>query len=187
MAQPTPRSSNGLGLRSPLIGRTIRHIPTQEASYGRRPVVEESIAQSPHGRRQHIMSPTLSRDGHSMSKLSERHAVPGRPDERPSHFRRIVVDVVFGYDKNFRKEKLTFEVVDFQSAYHAILGRPAYARFMARPCYVYLKLKMPGSKGVITVTGNQQRTEECLQQGSRIADQQMAILELEYKKTADPT
>ena len=97
------------------------------------------------------------------------------------------MDVVFGSDKNFRKEKLTFEVVDFQSAYHAILGRPAYARFMARPCYLYLKLKMPGPKGVITITGNRQWAEECLQQGSRIADQQMAILELdEYKKTADP-
>ena len=46
---------------------------------------------------------------------------------------------------------------------------------------------MPGPKGVITVTGNRQRAEECLQQGSRIVDQQMAILELdEYKKTADP-
>ncbi|KAI5000378.1 hypothetical protein ZWY2020_004967 [Hordeum vulgare] len=32
------------------------------------------------------------------------------------------------------------------------------------------------------------QAEECPQQGSRIADQQMAILELdEYKKTADPT
>ena len=58
---------------------------------------------------------------------------------------------------------------------------------MARPCYVYLKLKMPGPKGVITIMGNRQRAEECLQQGSRIADQQMAVLELdEYKKTVDP-
>ena len=46
---------------------------------------------------------------------------------------------------------------------------------------------MPGPKGVITITRNRQRAEECLQQGSRIADQQMAVLELyEYKKTADP-
>jgi hypothetical protein len=52
---------------------------------------------------------------------------------------------------------------------------------------VYLKLKMPGPKGVITVTGNRQRAEECLQQGSKIADMQMAMVELEeYKKTADP-
>ncbi|KAI4992050.1 hypothetical protein ZWY2020_041913 [Hordeum vulgare] len=49
------------------------------------------------------------------------------------------------------------------------------------------ELKMPGPKGVITVTGNRQQAEECLQQGSRIADQQMAILEMdEYKKIADP-
>jgi len=52
---------------------------------------------------------------------------------------------------------------------------------------VYQKLKMPGPKGVITITGNRQRAKECLQQGSRIADQQMAVLELdEYKKTVDP-
>ena len=40
---------------------------------------------------------------------------------------------------------LTFEVVGFRGAYHAILGRPYYAKFMAIPNYTYLKLKMPGS------------------------------------------
>ena len=96
--------------------------------------------------------------------------------------------MVFGDSKNYRKEKLTFEVVDFQSAYHAILGRPAYARFMARPCYVYLKLKMPGPKGVITITGNRKKAEECFQKGSKIADAQMAVVELqEYQKNADPS
>ncbi|KAI4987889.1 hypothetical protein ZWY2020_028647 [Hordeum vulgare] len=49
------------------------------------------------------------------------------------------------------------------------------------------KGKMPGPKGVITVTSNRQRAEECLKQGSRIADQQLAMLELdEYRKTGDP-
>lgn len=95
---------------------------------------------------------------------------------------------MFGDEKIFRKEKLVFEVVDFQSAYHAILGRPAYSRFMARPCYVYLKLKLPGPSGVITVSGDRQRAEECLQKGSLIADAQMAVAELnEYKKTVDPS
>ena len=57
---------------------------------------------------------------------------------------------------------------------------------MARPCYVYLKLKMPGPKGVIIITRNRQRAEECLQKGSKIADEQMAVVELEeYKKNAD--
>ena len=90
--------------------------------------------------------------------------------------------------KNFQKGRLTFEVVDFRIAYHAILGRPAYARFMARPCYVYLKLKMPDPKGVITVSGNRQHAKECLQQGSKIAAEHMAIVELEeYKKNVDPS
>ena len=94
----------------------------------------------------------------------------------------------FGDSKNYRKEKLTFEVVDFQSAYHAILGRPAYARFMARPCYVYIKLKMPGPKGVITITSNRQKAEECFQKGSKIADAQMVAVEMqEYRKNADPS
>ena len=51
-------------------------------------------------------------------------------------------------------EVLTFEVVDFLGSYHAILGRPCYAKFMAIPNYTYLKLKMPGPNGVITMGSN---------------------------------
>ena len=43
-------------------------------------------------------------------------------------------------------------MVDFLGSYHAILGRPCYARFMAIPNYTYLKLKMPGPNGIITVS-----------------------------------
>jgi hypothetical protein len=39
--------------------------------------------------------------------------------------------------------------MDWPSQYHAILGRPAFAMFMAVPRYVYLALKIPGPKGVI--------------------------------------
>ncbi|XP_066373279.1 uncharacterized protein [Miscanthus floridulus] len=60
--------------------------------------------------------------------------------------------VTFGSRANFRSEVLTFEVVDFLGSYHAILGRPCYARFLAIPNYTYLKLKMPGPNGVITVS-----------------------------------
>lgn len=38
--------------------------------------------------------------------------------------------------------------------YHPILGRPAYAKFMTVPNYTYLKLKLPGPNGVITVSGS---------------------------------
>src|SRR3954465_11821298 len=108
------------------------------------------------------------------------------PVKKAESLGQISLDVVLDDSKNYRKEKLTFEVVDFQSAYHAILGGPAYACFMARPCYVYLKLKMPGPRGMITITGNQKKAEECFQKGSKIADAQMAVVELqEYQKNAD--
>ena len=59
---------------------------------------------------------------------------------------------------------------------------------MAHPCYVYLKLKMPGPKGMITITGNRKLAEECLQTGSQITDEQMAMVELdEYKQATDPS
>ena len=100
----------------------------------------------------------------------------------------ITLSVFFGTPSNFRKEKITFEVVDFPSAYHALLGRPAYAKFMVVPSYVYLKLKMHGPRGVITVSGDSKQAEELLQKGSLIVDQQIAELELpEHKKTTDPS
>ena len=58
---------------------------------------------------------------------------------------------MFGDRANFCSEVLTFEVVDFLGSYHAILGRPCYAKFMAIPNYTYLKLKMPGPNNVITM------------------------------------
>ncbi|XP_066313087.1 uncharacterized protein [Miscanthus floridulus] len=59
---------------------------------------------------------------------------------------------MFGNRANFCLEILTYEVVDFLGSYHAILGRPCYVKFMAIPNYTYLKLKMLGPNGVITVS-----------------------------------
>jgi hypothetical protein len=39
-------------------------------------------------------------------------------------------------------EYLTFEVMDFRSSYHAILGRPMLAKFMAILHHTYLIMKM---------------------------------------------
>ena len=64
---------------------------------------------------------------------------------------QIDLPVMFGDRANFRSEVLTFEVVDFLGSYHAILGRPCHAKFMAVPNYTYLKMKMLGPNGVITV------------------------------------
>ena len=65
----------------------------------------------------------------------------------------VTLEVVFGSPDNFRS-KLIFDIVPFRSGYHALLGRTAFAKFNAVPHYAYLKLKMPGPCGVITVNGN---------------------------------
>jgi hypothetical protein len=52
-------------------------------------------------------------------------------------------------------------VVGFHGTYHAILGHPCYAKFIAVPNYTYLKLKMPGPKGVITVGPSYEHSYEC--------------------------
>ena len=70
----------------------------------------------------------------------------------------ITLEVVFGSPDNFRSEELIFDIVPFRSGYHALLGRTAFARLNAVPHYAYLKLKMPGPRGVITVNGNTERS-----------------------------
>jgi hypothetical protein len=60
--------------------------------------------------------------------------------------------VTFGIEENFWTEYLSLEVADFKLSYHAILGHPMLARFMAVPHYTYLVLKMSAPKGVLTVT-----------------------------------
>jgi hypothetical protein len=74
---------------------------------------------------------------------------------------RINLLVCFGTPSNIRKETLTFEVVGFRGTYHAILGCPCYAKFMAVPNYTYLKLKMPSPKGVITIGPSYEHAYEC--------------------------
>ena len=70
----------------------------------------------------------------------------------------ITMEVVFGSLDNFQSEDLIFDIVPFRSGYHALLGRTAFARFNAVPHYAYLKLKMLGPRGVITVNGNTERS-----------------------------
>jgi hypothetical protein len=83
------------------------------------------------------------------------------PGKRVQPLGQIDLPVWFGTPSNFHKETLTFEVVGFRGAYHAILGRPCYAKFMAVPNYTYLKIKMPGPNGVITVGSSIEHAFDC--------------------------
>jgi hypothetical protein len=91
--------------------------------------------------------------------------------------------VCFGTPSNFRKETLTFEVVEFRGTYHTVLGRLCYAKFMTVPNYTYLKLKMSGPNGVITV-GSMYRHAyecdvECVEYAEALAESEALITDLE--------
>jgi hypothetical protein len=61
-------------------------------------------------------------------------------------------------------------VVDISSPYHVLLGRPALAKFMAVPHYAYLKMKLPGPRGVITVSGNFKKSLACAKESSQLVE-----------------
>jgi hypothetical protein len=82
---------------------------------------------------------------------------------------RIALNVSFGNRQNYRREKVDFEVMDWPSQYHAILGRPAFSRFMSVPHYTYLVLKMPGPRGIITVKGSFKLSDLCDKEFHKIA------------------
>jgi hypothetical protein len=74
----------------------------------------------------------------------------------------VVLPVTFGETReNYRTEYIKFEVADFKTSYHAVLGRPASAKFMAVPHYTYLLLKMPSPAGVLSLQGNLKISFDC--------------------------
>jgi hypothetical protein len=74
----------------------------------------------------------------------------------------VVLPVTFRETRdNYRTEYVKFEVMDFETSYHAILGRPAIAKFMAVPHYTYLVLKMPSPAGVHSPQGDLKISFDC--------------------------
>jgi hypothetical protein len=74
----------------------------------------------------------------------------------------VVLPVTFGETReNYCTEYIKFEVADFETSYHAIPGRPAIAKFMAVPHYMYLVLKMPCPAGVLSLQGDLKISFDC--------------------------
>uniref|UniRef100_A0A0E0EWP1 RNA-directed DNA polymerase n=1 Tax=Oryza meridionalis TaxID=40149 RepID=A0A0E0EWP1_9ORYZ len=94
-----------------------------------------------------------------------------RPSKSPFHgvipgtsstpLGQVTLPVTFGNPENFRTENIVFEVADFETAYHAILGRPAMAKFMAVPHYAYAMMKMPGLNGIISLRADIKQSFAC--------------------------
>ncbi|XP_020180566.1 uncharacterized protein [Aegilops tauschii subsp. strangulata] len=114
-----------------------------------------------------------------MEKLNnkEKQLLPSRtvfhgivPGLSYSPIGKIKIYVIFGDRDHFRREAIWFEVVDLESPYHVLLGRPALAKFMVVPHYAYLKMKIPGTKGIITINGDYEKSSACAAASSRLAE-----------------
>jgi hypothetical protein len=82
----------------------------------------------------------------------------------------VVLPVTFGESRdNYHTEYVKFEFADFETSYHAILGRPAIAKFMAVPHYTYLVLKMPTPAGVLSLQGDLKISHNCDTEAVEIA------------------
>jgi hypothetical protein len=101
------------------------------------------------------------------SQLTFHGIVPGRSC---TPLGRVQLEVLFGKKGNSRREPVWFEVVDISSPYHALLGHPALAKFMAVPHYAYLKMKLPGPRGVITVSGSFKKSLACAKESSQLEE-----------------
>jgi hypothetical protein len=97
---------------------------------------------------------------------------------------KIRMYVMFGNRDNCRVENLRFEVVDLDSPYHALMGRPALAKFMATMHVTYLKMKIPGPRGVITIIGDYKRSMACASAGSNLAKTLIIVEEKKRLKLA---
>ena len=87
------------------------------------------------------------------------------------------MDILFGDKDHFRRESVWFEVVDLESPYHALLGRPTLAKFMAVPHYAYLKMKMPSSRGILTIAGDYRKSPAYAAESSWLAESLVIAVE----------
>jgi hypothetical protein len=83
---------------------------------------------------------------------------------------RVQLEVLFGEKGNSHREPIWFEVVDISSPNHALLVRPALAKFMAVPHYAYLKMKLLGPRGVITASGSFKKSLACAKESSQLVE-----------------
>jgi hypothetical protein len=65
--------------------------------------------------------------------------------------RLVRLPVTFGTKDNYRTESLDFDVAYIALPYNAILGYPAFSRFMAATHHGFNVLKIPSANGMITV------------------------------------
>ena len=82
---------------------------------------------------------------------------------------QIRLPVTFGTYSNFRTDLVDFDIAPIGLPYNAILGYPALTQFMAATHPAYNLMKMPGSSGVLTVSGDARDALQVLKLAFKIA------------------
>jgi hypothetical protein len=119
-----------------------------------------------------LFASTLKKMGLDISKMLTPSKAPFYgivPGNTATPIGSITLPVTFGTKENYRTEYIKFEVANFESSYHAIVYRPALAKYMVIPHYVYLLLKMPGEIGVLTFRGDFKKSYNCDQEAIEYA------------------
>jgi hypothetical protein len=139
-----------------------------------------------------LFASTLKKMGVDISKMLTPYGAPFYgivPGNMAIPLGLVVLPVTFGMKDNYCTEYIKFEVADFDSSYHAILGRLALAKFIAVPHYVYLLLKMPSKIGVLTLRGDLKKSYDCDQEAieyvttSRVSELSVEVLVAAQKLT----
>ena len=89
---------------------------------------------------------------------------------------KITLPVSFGDLSNPRTEPVTFDVVEMNYPYLAIFSRGLNNKFEAVVHQLYLCMKMPAAKGIITVRGNLQLARD-IERGVAPGQRNVHILE----------
>jgi hypothetical protein len=165
----------------PTIQRPLRHsfsqlfqagkIPARTGTYSGRLPTHTS-----NHRRWERPQPALREYFEEDGARHHQHAHPSKtqfygiiPGNSATPIGSVTLPVTFRTKENYSTEYVKFEVAIFESSYHTILGRPALAKFMAVPHYVYLLLKMSGKTGVLMFHGDMKRSYDCDQEAIECA------------------
>jgi hypothetical protein len=119
-----------------------------------------------------LFASTLKKMGMDISKMLTPSKAPFYsivPGNAATPLGSVVLPVTFGMKANYHTEYIKFKVVDFDSSYHAILGRSALAKFMVVPHYIHLLLKIPGKTGILTLRGDLKKLYDCDQEAIEYA------------------
>ena len=65
---------------------------------------------------------------------------------------------------------MNFFLADFDTTYHAILGRLALTKFVAVPHHVYMVLKIPTEQGILTLRASVSAAYDCEREGIAITE-----------------